>query len=123
MLVELPALLSSLWQPVHFYLARGLRCAWQFEAEQTLPWELFRGRLLDPRQTRVARAFLAWNLLPVDNGTVGHEPLLSMLLDETAGEIHVTRSVLCRVWVPIDSAGGIESEQSTAWVRELVGTL
>jgi hypothetical protein len=123
MLAGLPALLSSLWQPTQFYLACGLRCAWQFEAEQKLPWELFRGRLLDRRHTREAKTFLTWNLLPVDGGAVGNDPLLSLLLDETTGEIHVTRGVLCRVWTPIDSAGGIESEQSTAWVRELVGTL
>src|SRR4051812_5308630 len=71
MLVDLPMVLSSLWQPAHFYLGRGLRCAWQFEAEQILPWELFRGRLLDSRQTRETRTFLTWNLLPVENGAVG----------------------------------------------------
>jgi hypothetical protein len=120
---DLPALLTSLWQPAHFYLAGGLRCAWQFEAEQMLPWEHFRGRLLEPRQSRMARTFLAWNVLPVENGAIVAEPILSMLLDETEKTIHVTRGVRCRVWRPVDAAGGIESEQTIAWVRELVGTL
>jgi hypothetical protein len=120
---DLPPLLSSLWQPAHFYLARGLRCAWQFEAEQTLPWELFRGRLLEPRQTRESRTFLAWNIFPVIGDVVGTSPLLSLLLDEAGKSIHVTRGVLSRVWRAIDAAGGIESEQVEEWVRELVGTL
>src|SRR3712207_575928 len=83
--------ISALWQPGHFYVGNGLRCAWQFEAEQTLRWELFRGRLLDPRQTRHEKTFRTWNLLPVANGAVAGEPLVSVLLDEPGGELHVTR--------------------------------
>src|SRR6476659_1848847 len=123
MIADLPVFLSSHWQPANFYLARGLRCAWQFEAEQTIPWELFRGHLLDPRQARESRTFLAWNLLPVQSDAVGNDSLVSLLFDEKAGEIHVTRGVLCRVWAAIDSSGGIASEQRAAWARELVGTL
>ncbi|MEI7684750.1 MAG: hypothetical protein WCL32_06960 [Planctomycetota bacterium] len=112
--------LTSLWQPAHFFLANGLRCAWQFEAEQTLPWELFRGRLLGPGQARATQTFLSWNLLPVEGGVVGSEPLLSLLLDD-AGSVFVTRSLLCRVWTPVDSSEGIGSEQRDRWVRELIG--
>jgi len=112
--------LTSLWQPAHFFLANGLRCAWQFEAEQTLSWELFRGRLLDARQARATQTFLSWNLLPVEGSVVGREPLVSMLLDD-AGSVFVTRGLLCRVWTPVDSSEGIGSEQRDGWVRELIG--
>ena len=123
MAMDLPPLLTSLWQPAHFCLGRGLRCAWQFEAEQVLRWELFRGRLVAPEQTRETKSFLTWNILPVIDGEIGSEPLLSLLFDEDAATMHVTRGFRCRVWRAVDVGGGIESEQVEAWVRELVGTL
>ncbi len=123
MRLDLQSLLTSLWQPAHFYLARGLRCAWQFEAEQSLHWELFRGRLVAPEQTRETKSFLTWNILPVIDGAIGDSPLLSLLFDEAEMAIHVTRGIHCRVWRAVDAGGGIESEQTETWVRELVGTL
>ena len=66
MIADLPVFLSSHWQPANFYLARGLRCAWQFEAEQTIPWELFRGHLLDPQQARAYFPFERVKQIQVD---------------------------------------------------------
>lgn len=111
-------ILTRLWQPAHFYVGNGLRCAWQFEADQTLPWELFRGQLV--AATRERRTFLTWNLLQVEAG-VPAAPLLSLLLDDDA--VHVTRDIKCRVWRPVDGEGGIVAEQATAWTRELVGSV
>lgn len=111
-------LLTQLWQPAHFYVGNGLRCAWQFEAEQALPWEIFRGQLVSP--TRERKTFLTWNLIPVVDGVLG-EPLLSLLLDDD--QVHVTRSIHVRVWRPLDGEGGIVTEEATAWSRELVGSV
>jgi hypothetical protein len=120
--MTLVRLLSDLWQPGHFYLGNGLRCAWQFEAEETLPWEIFRGRLVEARQTRQRRAFRAWNLLPVIAGQLAGEPMLSLLLDEEAGAVHVTRGLFCYVWQTVEAGNVLESREATAWVRELVGS-
>lgn len=113
--------LTSLWQPARFYLGGGLRCAWQFEAEQTLPWELFRGQLLDARQTRERRRFLTWNLLPVIDGAVVDEPLVSLLFDEQENAVFVTRGLRIRKWIPNDEAGGVDGYEAETWTRERVG--
>src|SRR5262245_53147301 len=112
---------SYLWRPADFYVGNGLRCAWELDAEQTVPWEVFRGQLVQP--TREQRTFRTWNLLPVVNGAVTSEPLLSLLLDETAGTLHVTRGLECHVWEAVADGATIESRSVTRWVRELVGTV
>ncbi|HWY86572.1 MAG TPA: hypothetical protein VNX28_07605, partial [Gemmataceae bacterium] len=52
------------------------------------------------------------------------EPLLSVKLDETAGQIHVVRAILSYVWEGFDAGDNvIQSRETTKWVRELVGTI
>lgn len=120
---DLAAFLAELWQPRHFYMANGLQLAWQFETEQTLPWEIFRGRLLEPEQTREERRFLAWNVFQVVDRTPAPDPMLSLLLDAPSGMLHVTRGILCHVWRPTTRGNIIETEETTRWVRELVGSV
>ncbi|MBX9680879.1 MAG: hypothetical protein K2X38_19140 [Gemmataceae bacterium] len=121
---ELAPLVTDLWQPGHFYVGRGLKLAWQFEADQQAPWETFRGNLVDIRQTRGARQFLAWNLLRV----VGREarpedPLLSILLDAGERTIHITRGLLVQTWEANSESNIIEGTESARWIRELVGSV
>ena len=113
------AAITQLWRPGNFYVGNGLRCAWQFETTQDLPWELFRGRLLDSSRAPVRR-FLAWNLLPVEDGQIGANALISVLLDEAGREIHVTRGYLIYAH---DVDGSLETHEVQRWMRELVGTL
>ncbi|HEX3316112.1 MAG TPA: hypothetical protein VHR72_14540, partial [Gemmataceae bacterium] len=116
---SLIAAISLLWRPGNFYVGNGLRCAWQFETTQHVPWELFRGTLVESARAP-ANTFLAWNLLPVDAGKVADDPLISVLLDETDRQVHVTRGYLVYAH-EIDA--GLETQEVRRWRRELVGTL
>jgi hypothetical protein len=116
-------LISEVWRPAHFRVGNGLRCGWQFETSQVLPWELFRGRLLDARQTRETRTFLAWNILPVVDGQLGSEPLVSILLDEASHRIEVTRGILTYAWEPAGEGETLEGSEMPRWLRERVGGL
>jgi hypothetical protein len=121
---SLASLVTELWRPGHFYVARGLKLAWQFEAEQELPWETFRGHLVDLRQIRTTRHFLAWNLLSVEGQTPQlDDPLLSVLLDAESKSIHVTRGLLMQAWHAESESNVIEGAEAPRWVRELVGSI
>ncbi len=109
------AQLTQYWQPANFFVA-ALRLAWQFETEVILPWELFRGNLVQA-STRERHRFLAWNVSLAD------EPMLSLLYDETAGEVHITRGILQRIWQANVGAEVIEGRETEGWARELVGTV
>ncbi len=85
---------------------------------ETIPWEIFRGRLLPRTQTRESRSFLSWNVFAGDAA----EPILSVKFDVRDRTAHVVRSLLTYAWTPIDSAAGIESTESVSWSRELVGS-
>jgi hypothetical protein len=113
------AAISRLWRPGNFYVGNGLRCAWQFETTQAIPWELFRGTLVESSRAPV-KTFLAWNLLPVEDGQIGADPLISVLLAETERQIHVTRGYLVYAQ-EVDA--GLETHEVQRWTRELVGTL
>jgi hypothetical protein len=89
-----------------------------------IPWEIYKGRLLDASQTRERRTFEAWNIYSIDEFGRSTEPLLSVKLDAETGEIHVVRAILCYAWEAYESSANvIESRETTKWVRELVGTL
>src|SRR5262245_55606758 len=121
-LEELSTLLAEAIAPAHFP-ARGLLLQWE-DREEEIPWEIFRGCLLDPALTRERRRFHSWNIYVVTGGTRSAEPLLSVKLDFEAGEIHVVRAVECYAWEACDAGGNaIGSRETVKWVRELVGTI
>jgi hypothetical protein len=93
-------------------------------AEEELPWEIFRGRLLDPAHTRIRRRFEARNLFLIADGRRPVESLLSLKFDRTAAEVHVVRAVECYVWEGYHAGDNVYlSRETRKWVRELVGTV
>ena len=106
--------------PGHFFIAPELRLTWIAAKAETIPWELFRGRLLDAAHTRATKTFLCWHLTQDQ----ANEPMISVKLDVHDRQIHVTRGLLSYVWKGYDAgAGVIESRETTRWTRELVGTI
>jgi hypothetical protein len=123
-MLSVRALCADALRPAHFFLSPGLTLEIEQVAAETDRWEVFQGRLLDRPYTRQQQTFAAWNVLLTDAGTRSGEPLLSLKLDENAGELHVVRSVESYVHEGYDAGGGVfETRERRRWVRELSGTL
>ncbi len=122
--LEVAALIGSVLQPGHFFVGPGLALAWTTPTEETVRWEVFRGRLVDATLTRQERCFRAWNVFLEDAAGRSAEPLLSVKWDTAPGEIHVVRAIQCYAWEGYDAGGNVYlSRETRKWVRELVGTV
>ena len=86
---------------------------WQ-ETVEEIPWELFRGRLLDPAQTRQRVRFQSWNLYWLEEGIRSAEPLLSLKLDERREEVHVVRAILSYAWEGYHAGDNVYLSRETA---------
>jgi len=108
----------------HFYVAHGLELTCACVDAEELSWEIFRGRLLDPAHTREQKLFRSWNVHLVERGQPSPEPVVSVKWDRAAGQLHITRGLLCYVWEAYDAGNNvILTRETTKWVRELVGTI
>jgi hypothetical protein len=121
---DIPFLALDVLLPAHFYVGSNLQLEWEHAAPEEISWEIFRGRLLDPAQTRERRTFEAWNVYQVAPDGRSAEPLLSLKWDAAAGVLYVVRGIDSYVWEGYDAGGGvILSRERRKWVRELVGTV
>src|SRR5687767_5545363 len=93
-LLAVGELIDDAMQSGHFFAAPALRLEWIAARAETIPWEIFRGRLIDATQTRQTQRFLSWHVVERDAA----EPILSVKLDVQARQIHVVRGVLAYVW-------------------------
>ncbi|MBI3406953.1 MAG: hypothetical protein HY040_01170 [Planctomycetes bacterium] len=120
---EIREAIADAIHPSNFYVGNGLELVWRPPTEATIPWEIFRGRVLDPAHTRQTRRFLEWNIYQKEGDGFSAEPILSVKWDRDGGEVHVVRAIFSYVWEGYDAGDNvIESRETTKWVRELVGT-
>jgi hypothetical protein len=120
---EIRQLLHRCFAPGHFFLASGVDLAWDYRPEE-IPWEVFKGRLLEPTLSRATQGFEAWNAYWREQGDRSTEPILSLKLDYPRRQIHVVRAIHCYVWEAYDAGQDvILSRETTRWVREIVGTI
>jgi hypothetical protein len=118
------AVITEVMRPAHFFVGPTLSLACQPATRQTVVWEIFQGRLLDAPLTRQCHSFEAWDVFLCDAGGRSAEPLISVKLDEAAGQIHVVRALHCYAWEAYDAGDNvILSRETRKWVRELVGTI
>jgi hypothetical protein len=111
-------------RPGHFFVGPSVDLEWIHLPKQEVSWELHRGRLLDPAQTRKRQVFEAWNVFLTDAGSRSAEPILSVKLDFEAKQLHVLRAVHCFVWEGYDAGDNVYlSRETTKWVREWMGTV
>src|SRR5262245_12780600 len=115
---DVRTLIADAIGPGNFFAAPELQLAWTQGPEEIF-WELFRGHALDHSKTRRRQRFESWSIL--EDG--GEEPLISIKLDLERGQIHVTRSILCRTWEGYVEDGEALSRETTRRVRELVGSI
>src|SRR5438093_10176985 len=87
-------IIADVLHPRHFCV-RGLILEWAPPAHEEISWEVYRGRLLDPAQTRERGRFVSWHVFQMDDGARSPEPLLSVKLDKAAGAVHVVRALPC----------------------------
>jgi hypothetical protein len=129
---ELPSLVSQTLDPQHFFHTHGSRVRLESVASETVPWELFRGHLLDANRTRERRTFVAWHVWFEDSpqGASHPEfvapaaPVASVRWDQAAERLHVTRNLLSRGWEAYESRPGvIETRPVLRWLPELIATL
>ncbi len=85
-----------------------------------VPWELFRGHLLDASQTRQRRCFDSWAVFVGDED---EEPLLAVRLEAEEGRVFVVRSFLVHGHEAIEENGVLTTRPALKWLRELVGSL
>ncbi len=117
-------LIDDSMRPGNFFVAPELRLTWVVARGETIPWEIFRGRLVDASQTRLQKTFLSWHVIQENDTHPATEPTISVKLDVHEKQIHVTRGLLAYVWEGYDAGGGvIESRETVKWTRELVGTI
>src|SRR5262249_2384138 len=107
------------------FVRSPLRLTWQYLSDEEVYWELFLGRALDRTQTRRRQRFATWCVDAVDrNGTPSDEPLIAVRLDATAGDVFVTRAILCHAHESYDAGDNvIETRGTVRWQRELVGSI
>lgn len=123
-MLALAQVIDEAMRPGNFFAAPEMRLAWVSARAETIPWELFRGRLVERSQTRILKTFLAWHVIEENESHPASEPIISVKLDVHEKHIHVTRGLLAYVWEGHDAGGGvIESREVVKWTRELVGTL
>ncbi len=122
-LLEIGQLIDDAMRPGQFFVAADLRLTWIAARAETIPWEIFRGRLLDRTQTRAQKSFLSWHVIQEDDAQPATEPMLSVKLDVHERRLHVTRGLLSYVWEAFDAGGGIDSREAMRWTRELVGAI
>lgn len=132
--VEVGGLITAALDPRHFFVAPGGRVQVTAAPDETTPWELFRGHLLDAHRTRLTRRFRTWHVHFAEGGPVADEsaaepaspaaPLVSVRWDEASGELHVTRNLLSRGWEALETRPGvIESRPILRWLPELVASI
>ena len=88
------ALVRETCRPRCFFAGNELALSWDEVAKETVSWELYRGRLLDPAHTRQERTFNAWNIWLHEGDERSAEPLLSVKLDPADECLYVIRGVL-----------------------------
>ncbi|HLJ93186.1 MAG TPA: hypothetical protein VKU02_08350, partial [Gemmataceae bacterium] len=111
-------------QPAHFFVTHPLALEWQHAAAEAIPWEIYRGRLLDAAQTRLRQTFESWNVFGVESEGRTAEPILSVKLDAIHRQLQIVRAVYCFTWEGYHAGNQVyESRETCKWIRELIGTI
>ncbi len=111
-------------RPGHFFVKPPGRLQIDPAESKAIPWELFRGHLLDRSQTRLEKELDSYSIFCLPDPGTCSEPLLAIRWDTTGQVIYVTRHIEVYGWEAYEAAGGIiESRETRKWQPELVATL
>lgn len=109
--------------PRRFFVAAGGVLRVEYQPAHDVVWEIFRGHLLDERQTRQSRRFESWNLW-LDRIPWNAGPLLTVHLDAERAQLHVIRQIVIYAQPPTTVAIAVaDSAPALRLIREYVGTV
>ncbi|HEV3136819.1 MAG TPA: hypothetical protein VGZ26_02925, partial [Pirellulales bacterium] len=118
------AAIEEVFGPRHFFVAKPNRLRVEHVAFQRLPWEIFRGNLLDPSHTRETAEFEAWNLFLDTGDEPGGAPLISIKWQPARQQLFIVRQILSHGFEAYeDPPGVILSRPVQKWLAELAGTI
>jgi hypothetical protein len=118
------ASIDQMLRPGHFFLAAKNRLTIDHRPNASLPWEVFRGHLLDESQTRAQTTFESWNVFVEPASGRPTEPLLAVTFAPDERVIYVIRSIDTYVQEPyVTEKNVVLTREVQKWVRELVATI
>jgi hypothetical protein len=113
------AAVESALAPGRFFVAEGRQLRIEHQSQEACRWEIFRGHLLDARQTRLEKTFTTWNVILDPPG----RPIISVRYQSEEEKIYVVRYIEVYAWEAYEQRGIIESREVKKWAGELVGTM
>jgi hypothetical protein len=116
---EIANAIQSALRPGNFFVAEPLHLRIEHHPQEVCRWEVFRGHLLDPAQTRLEKTFASWNLILDPPG----RSIISIRFDAEQQKVHVVRFVEVYGWEAYEDAGVIQSREARKWNGELIGTI
>lgn len=111
-------ILEKVITPGRFFVSPSIHLAWRHEVE-TIPWELYRGHVLDRTRTRERQTFESWNLCEPSDP----EPVLSIKFCPATNTLFVTRSIRCHTHEVTEERGLLQTRPVVRRIRELIGTV
>ncbi len=110
-------------RPGQFFVQPPLRLRIEQVDAISMPWEVFRGHLVDAALARATVTFDAWHVWLDEPAAKSPAPLVSVLVDRAASA-HVVRRVLMHAFEAYEASPGvILSREVDKWIPELVGTI
>jgi hypothetical protein len=107
-----------------FFVAPPYTLRIEHRPQETTPWEIFAGHLLDRSLTRQQQTFDAWHLYLDEASQAADVPLVSLRWQAPSQRLYVTRNILTHAHEAYESTPGVILTRPTQkWIQELVGTL
>jgi len=108
----------------HFFVAPRIRLDVTHVHAEEVYWEILHGGLLDPPFTDRRQTFEAWHVFLTDENGRSELPVISLRLDASAMQLHVTRAIHCHAWEGYHAGDNVYlSRETRKWVRERIGTI
>src|SRR5687768_16215730 len=119
---QLRSAIEAALSPGHFFLPADKSLRIEYLPSMRIPWEIFRGHLLDERQTRQIKDLESWNV-SISNGEGNLLPAVSIHHDGDAHLLFVTRSLQVYAWETYEEKGALLTRETQRWQRELIATI
>jgi hypothetical protein len=121
---QIRAAIDDVLQRGSFFVAAPAKLRIERVDREELPWEVFRGHLLDPSHVRSVAHFEVWNVFLDQVAAPAAAPLISIKLQGETCQVHVTRQILTYGFEAYEDPPGVFlSRPVHKWVAELVGTI